>query len=110
MMELTGIPLPPLVFGFKLSAYFIRLGMPSPAGVAIVPVISGWLAISSAVKAEFRQEEKVALTVRVRIALPVPPAFVAPIVTLLVPVAVGVPEITPVAEFTVSPAGRPVAL
>ena len=48
-------------------------------------------------------------TVRVRVALPVPPAFVALSVTVEVPAAVGVPEINPVAVFTVSPAGKPVA-
>ena len=39
-------------------------------------------------------------------ALPVPPALVALIVTEEVPVAVGVPEISPVLVFTESPAGR----
>jgi hypothetical protein len=42
--------------------------------------------------------------------VPVPPALVALIVTDDVPVAVGVPEITPVVELTLSPAGKPVAL
>jgi hypothetical protein len=40
---------------------------------------------------------------------PVPPAFVAVRVTKKVPATVGVPLITPVAAFNVSPAGRPVA-
>ena len=44
--------------------------------------------------------------VRVSVALPVPPALVALIVTEEVPAAVGVPEITPVLVFTESPAGR----
>jgi len=39
-----------------------------------------------------------------------PPAFAAPTVTLLVPAVVGVPEITPVAVFTLNPAGNPLAL
>jgi hypothetical protein len=47
--------------------------------------------------------------VTVSVALPVPPAFVALSVTVEVPAAVGVPEITPVAVFTVRPAGKPVA-
>jgi hypothetical protein len=47
--------------------------------------------------------------VTVRVALPVPPAFVALSVTVEVPAAVGVPEITPVAVFTIRPVGNPVA-
>ena len=53
------------------------------------------------------------LIVRVRVALPVPPALVALMLTLYgLPVSVptaGVPEITPVLVFTVRPAGRPTA-
>jgi len=54
------------------------------------------------------------LIVNVRVALPVPTELVALIVTLYglpaaVPVA-GVPEINPVAVFTVNPDGSPVAL
>ena len=49
------------------------------------------------------------LIVRVSVALPVPPALVALIVTLYVPAVVGVPEINPVAVFTFKPAGNPVA-
>jgi hypothetical protein len=45
-----------------------------------------------------------------RVALPVPPALVALMVTLYVPVVVGVPEINPVLVFTDKPAGSPVAL
>jgi hypothetical protein len=47
--------------------------------------------------------------VSVRVALPVPPLLVALRVALDVPAAVGVPEIKPVALFTVNPAGNPVA-
>jgi hypothetical protein len=47
--------------------------------------------------------------VSVRVAFPVPPLLVALSVTVEVPAAVGVPEINPVALFTVSPAGNPVA-
>jgi hypothetical protein len=50
------------------------------------------------------------LIVKVNVALPVPPALVALMVTLYVPAVVGVPEIKPVLVFTVKPAGNPVAL
>ena len=50
------------------------------------------------------------LTVMPSVALPVPPALVALIVTLYVPAVVGVPEIKPVVVFTLKPAGRPLAL
>ena len=49
-------------------------------------------------------------TVKVSVALPVPPALVALMVTLYVPAVVGVPEINPVLVFTLKPAGSPVAL
>ena len=48
-----------------------------------------------------------ALTVRVRVALPVPPLLVALSVTLEVPAPVGVPEINPETVFTVRPPGSP---
>ena len=51
-----------------------------------------------------------AVTVNVNVALPVPPLFVALIVTAEVPAAVGVPDIEPELVFTVRPAGNPVAL
>jgi hypothetical protein len=50
------------------------------------------------------------LIVMTSVALPVPPALVALMVTLYVPAVVGVPEINPVLVFTVKPAGSPVAL
>jgi len=50
------------------------------------------------------------LIVMTRVALPVPPALVALMVTLYVPAVVGVPEISPVIVFTANPAGSPVAL
>jgi hypothetical protein len=50
------------------------------------------------------------LIVKVNVALPVPPALVALIVTVYVPAVVGVPEIKPVVVFTVKPAGNPVSL
>jgi hypothetical protein len=48
--------------------------------------------------------------VMVSIADPVPAAFVALIVVLVVPAAVGVPVIAPVLVFRDSPAGKGVAL
>ena len=51
----------------------------------------------------------VGLIVKVRVAVPVPPLFVAISVTLDVPAAVGVPEINPVVVLTESPSGNPVA-
>ena len=56
------------------------------------------------------ETNEAALTVSVRVALPVPPLFVALSVTVDVPVEVGFPEINPVPLFTVSPAGNPVAI
>ena len=50
------------------------------------------------------------LIVMTSVALPVPPALVALMVTLDVPAVVGVPEINPVLVFTDKPAGSPVAL
>jgi len=50
------------------------------------------------------------LTVKVNVALPVPPALVALMVTVYVPAVVGIPEITPVLVFTDRPGGSPVAL
>ncbi len=47
--------------------------------------------------------------VMARVAVPVPPALVAPIVTLENPVTVGAPVISPVAVSTAKPLGRPVA-
>jgi hypothetical protein len=48
--------------------------------------------------------------VSVRVAWPVPPLLVAPRVTVEVPEAAGVPEISPVVALTDRPAGKPVAL
>ena len=49
------------------------------------------------------------MIVTVSVLLPVPPAFVALIVTVLFPAVVGVPEMPPVVVFTVKPAGSPLA-
>jgi len=50
------------------------------------------------------------LMVRVSVAVPAPPELVALMVTLEVPAVVGVPDMRPLVEFTLRPAGRPVAL
>jgi hypothetical protein len=50
------------------------------------------------------------LIVMLSVADPVPPAFVALIVTLVVPVAVGVPVSAPVLVFTAAHEGRFAAL
>ena len=50
------------------------------------------------------------LTVRVSVAVPVPEALLAPIVTLEVPAIVGVPVIAPVDVLTLRLDGRLVAL
>ena len=50
------------------------------------------------------------MTFRVSDWFPVPVALLADMVMVLVPAVVGVPEMTPVAVFTVRPAGSPVAL
>jgi hypothetical protein len=51
-----------------------------------------------------------AVTVRTKVAEPVPPEFEAPRFTLVVPAAVGVPEISPVMVLIESPVGRGLAL
>ena len=50
------------------------------------------------------------LTVKARLAVPVPPELDAPMVTLKVPTEFGAPEITPVKGLRVNPPGKPVAL
>jgi hypothetical protein len=49
-------------------------------------------------------------TVRVKSAIPWPIPLVAEMFTAVVPMAVGVPLISPVLVFTLNPAGNPVAL
>ena len=49
------------------------------------------------------------MTVKVSVALPVPPLLVALNVTVEVPALAGVPEINPVVVFTDKPEGKPVA-
>jgi hypothetical protein len=50
------------------------------------------------------------LTCNVKVADPVPAALVALTVTLNVPAAVGIPEMTPVVVLTENPAGHPAPL
>jgi hypothetical protein len=50
-----------------------------------------------------------ALIVSVKVAFPVPPLFVALSVTLEAPVAVGVPEISPLVVLMLNPSGNPAA-
>jgi len=50
------------------------------------------------------------LIVRVSVEVPVPLALVALMVTFVVPAAVGVPDMRPLAVLTLKPAGRPMAL
>jgi hypothetical protein len=54
--------------------------------------------------------ELTALTVNTRVADPVPAELLALIVTLVVPAAVGVPEMTPLVVLIDNPAGKPVAV
>ena len=49
-------------------------------------------------------------TVRTSVVVPVPPALLALIVTLVVPVALGVPVMAPALVSTLRPAGNPDAL
>ena len=75
---------------------------PDPVGEAVAP-------------AEFRGRDALvklrvgAVTVREKDEEPVPDALVAWIVTLKVPVWVGIPEITPVPAAQDMPVGKPVA-
>ena len=52
---------------------------------------------------------KPGLTVKARVAVPMPEAFVALNAAAKVPVAVGVPVIAPVLALTLNPEGKPVA-
>ena len=70
-------------------------------GKSAVPVSVNALEITGAGGAA-RTSERVPETV--------PPIFVAPMATENVPVAAGVPEISPVDELTANPDGSPVAL
>jgi hypothetical protein len=83
------------------------------------PVGAGWVKVTVQVVKELgptlvgeqasEETRTDAVTVRVSGALPVPPLLVALNVTVDVPAAVGIPEITPVVVFTVRPPGNPVA-
>ena len=74
----------------------VNCGPPAPVQVGLSELIVGVVPI---------------VITRVAVAvLQVPAPFLAVIVTLVVPVAVGVPEITPVLVLTFRPPGSPVAL
>ena len=98
----------PMPSGLEVIATQEMRGNTSPIVVKLnaVPTVpaavSGLFVMTGALPA--------AATVIVSVALPVPVAFVAPSNTLVVPVAVGVPVMAPVAVFTVRPAGSGVAL
>ena len=72
--------------------------------------MKGELTVPLAVNALVIAGALCALIVKDNVAVPVPVPLVALNVTLDVPAAVGVPEMTPVAVSTESPAGNPVAL
>ena len=55
-------------------------------------------------------EPEAATTVMTSVAEPAPPALIALRVTLVVPVALGVPVMAPLLVLTFKPAGSPVAL
>jgi hypothetical protein len=72
--------------------------------------VNGELTVPLAVDALVMTGWAGVLIVKVNGAVPVPAALVALKVTLDVPAAVGVPEMTPVAVLTVAQAGKFVAL
>ncbi len=74
----------------------VNCGPPAPVQVGLSELIVGAVPIVIT---------KVAVAV-----LQVPAPFLAVIVTLVVPVAVGVPEITPVLVLTLRPAGNGLAV
>jgi hypothetical protein len=68
------------------------------------------LAAPMVVFPKVRVPEVDGLTVKLKVAVPVPPALVALKLMLEVPAADGVPEMSPVTVLIESPAGKPVAL
>jgi hypothetical protein len=95
----------------SVELVFVSVTLAPPAG-------AGWVKFTVQVLEELgprlvglqaTEETNTGATVRVNVALPVPPLLVALTVTLEIPAPVGVPEIDPVVPLTVSPAGKPVA-
>jgi hypothetical protein len=104
----VALPVPP-----ALVALMVTLYVPAVVGVPeISPVVvfTANPAGSPVAVRELVMTGVAGLIVKVNVALPVPPALVALMVTLDVPAVVGVPEIRPVVVFTANPAGSPVAL
>ena len=85
------IPVPPV----KVAVRLLLVPLAMVAGLATKLVITGTGGT---------------LTVSTSVAVPVPPALAALMVTLVVPAAAGVPDMRPLAVFTLKPAGRPAAL
>jgi hypothetical protein len=81
----------------------------SPAFVFDAKARDSDLALADVVLAACCTKDAAEKMLSVSVAVPVPPPLDALSVTVEVPAAVGVPVINPVAEFTVSPAGSPVA-
>src|SRR5436190_15232272 len=79
---------------------------PGTIETGILTCVPAW---PEAVPIVMRGAPDAAPMVRVRLFEPAPVALVTMIVTLDVPVAVGVPEMSPLVAFTLKPAGSPVA-
>ena len=92
MVKPAGSPVAPKIVGERLAVMVYEKTVPT------LP-----LAVSALVMAG-----AAGFTVRVNVADPVPPAFVADSEIVLVATPVGVPLMMPVVEFRISPAGRPV--
>ena len=92
----------PLVTAKLVAAGFAERATPLKATPA-VPAMTGELTMTGALAEGATEMTKIELG-------PVPTVFVADTETWNVPNAVGVPEINPVAEASVTPAGRLVAV
>src|SRR5204862_91039 len=89
-----GSPLALKLVGLWVAVIWYVIGLPTPPTAELALVMTGG--------------PNVMLKVTPRLPVPVP--LVANTVALNVPVAVGVPEMRPVAVFTVTPGGSPLAL
>ena len=110
-MDVTTIPVPTVALANVPALERVTTSAPTiptnvdPAMVAVVVLSYTLLSAIDPVTVKVFGE-----MVYTNVALPVPPALVAEIDTLNEPTSDGVPEISPVAVFTVKPAGNPVAL
>lgn len=86
-----------------------RIARPASATASAIPPHAGSFGILVADEPPPGPPES-AVTTRIKVALVVPAALVAPSVIVHDPTAVGVPEITPVTGSKLSPGGRPLAL